>query len=82
MNKEKTIDRMQEHKLEIGRGIMLGCVMIGGVIGYKIGMKRMTKLAMDEVNDTLEQLFAANKYRCLDAAGNMTNNYLAFKWND
>jgi hypothetical protein len=72
----------EQKKVCITREIILGCVAIGsGVIGYKIGMKRMTKLAMDDINDILEKLFIANKYRCLDAAGKVTTDYLAFELN-
>jgi hypothetical protein len=70
----------EQKKVCITRGIILGCIVIGsGVIGYKIGMKRMAKLAMDDVNDTLEKLFTNNRYRCLDAAGKITDSYLAFE---
>lgn len=69
----------KQKKVYITRGIILGCVTIGsGVIGYKIGMKRMTKLAMDDINDTLVKLFQEGKLRCLDKAGKITTDYIAF----
>lgn len=69
--KENGTEWIQEHKHGITRVVLIGCTVIGGVLGYKMGYHRAVRDVANEVNHDLDQLLADGVYVCLDKLGNI-----------